>query len=123
MENRGAKHRRQRIADALRDEISAILEGELGDPRIGLVTVSELLLTGDGKSARVFVNVDGEEEDPEETLAGLNAAKAFIRHMLVERLGLRHAPELFFYLDHSLQQETRVDELLQRLTKRNRRSH
>jgi ribosome-binding factor A len=118
MENRGAKHRRERIADALRDEISAILEGELGDPRVGLVTISGLLLSDDGKAARVFVNVDSKEEDPEETLAGLNAAKGFIRHMLVERLGLRHAPELFFYLDHSLQQETRVDQLLQRLKKR-----
>lgn len=118
MENRGMQHRRERMADALRDEIGAILEGELGDPRVGLVTVSGLLLADDRKTARVFVNVDGEEDDPEETLAGLNAAKGFIRHMLVERLGLRHAPELFFYLDHSLTQEMRVDELLRRIKKR-----
>ena len=118
MENRAAQHRRERMADALRDEIGAILEGELGDPRIGLVTVSELLLASDSKSARVLVNLEGKEDDPEETLAGLNAAKGFIRHTVAERLGLRHAPELFFYLDHSLQQETRVDELLQRIKKR-----
>src|SRR5215472_10748580 len=118
MENRAAQHRRERMADALRDEIGAILEGELGDPRIGLVTVSELLLADDGKSARVFVNVEGKEDDPEETLDGLNAAKGFIRHTIAERLGLRQAPELFFYVDHSLQQETRVDELLQRIKKR-----
>src|SRR5579864_1832520 len=99
MENRGVQHRRERMADALRDEIGAILEGELADPRIGLVTVSDLLLTGDGRSARVFVNLEGTEDDPEETLAGLNAAKGFIRHTVAERLGLRQAPELFFFVD------------------------
>jgi len=57
MENRGAQHRRERLADALRDEIGAILEGDLADPRVGLATVNEVLLPSDGKSARVMINV------------------------------------------------------------------
>ena len=118
MENRGAQHRRERLADALRDEIGAILEGELADPRIGLATVNEVVLAQDGKSARVMVNAEGSEREAEETIAGLNAAKGYIRHQLLVRLGLRHVPEVFFYLDYSRQFEGRVDELLKRIKKR-----
>ena len=121
MEDRGAQHRRERRSDALRDELSAILEGELGDPRIGLATISELLLAPDGRSARVFLEVTGGKKEAEETLDGLNAAKGFIRHQLVENLGLRHAPELFFYVDHAEEKVGRVDELLQRIKKRKSR--
>ena len=118
MENRGAQHRRERLADALRDEIGAILEGDLADPRVGLATVNEVLLPSDGKSARVMINPEGSEREAEETLAGLNAAKGFIRHQVLERLGLRHVPELFFYLDYSQQHKGRVEELLKRIKKR-----
>src|SRR5689334_19827811 len=118
MENRSAQHRRERLADALRDELSAILEGELGDPRIGLATVSETSLVADRRSARVFGQVEGDVPEAEQTLAGLNAAKGFIRHQIAERLALRHAPELFFYVDHSAQQEGRIEELLKRAKRR-----
>lgn len=121
MENRSQQHRRGRMADTLREEITAVFEGELRDPRVGLATVSEVLLAPDGKSARVLVQVEGDLHEGEQTIAGLNAAKGFIRHMLVEQLGLRRAPEIFFQLDHSTQQETRVDELLQRIKKRSGR--
>jgi|SRR5437868_4575803 len=118
MENRAAQHRRERLADALRDEIGAILEGELADPRVGLATVNEVLLAPDGKSARVLINVEGSEREGEETLAGLNAAKGFIRHAVREGLGVRHVPEIFFYLDYSHQHKGRVEDLLKRIKKR-----
>ena len=54
MENRGQKYHRGRMAEALREEIVALVEGELGDPRIGLVSVSEVLLGPDGRTARVL---------------------------------------------------------------------
>jgi ribosome-binding factor A len=118
MQNRNVQHRRERMADALRDEIGALIEGELGDPRIGLATVSEVLLAADGKSARVFIEVDGAEQEADNTLQGLNAARGFIRHQLVERLGLRHAPEIFFQLDTSTARQTRIEQLLQRIHKK-----
>jgi ribosome-binding factor A len=122
MENRGAQHRRERLADALRDELGAILEGELADPRIGLATVSEITLAADRRSARVFVRVEGGEREAEQTLEGLEAAKGFIRRQLVERLGLRRAPELFFYVDHSEEYRGRIDELLARIQKKKKPS-
>ncbi|HJX00986.1 MAG TPA: 30S ribosome-binding factor RbfA [Terriglobales bacterium] len=120
VEPRAPKHQRERRVEALREEIDLILEGELGDPRIGLAAVTEVVLAPGAKMARVFVRVDGDDEEAEQTLAGLNAAKGFIRHQLADRIGLRHAPELAFVIDRSEQYVSRIDELLGRTRKRRR---
>jgi ribosome-binding factor A len=117
-EQRGRQHHRERVGEALKEEIGVILEGELGDPRIALCNVTELLLAPDGKSARVFIQVEGDEEEARETLAAINAAKGFIRHLLLERLGKRHIPDLLFVLDRSGEYGARIDELLGRIKKR-----
>ena len=121
MEQRALKHHRERLGEAIRVEIGAILEGELGDPRIGLVTVSEVVLAPNGKSAHVLVAVAGNENEAVETLKGLAAATGFIRHEVAARLGLRVAPELFFRLDQAERFGGRVEELLKRVNKRKKR--
>ena len=119
-ERRSREHHLQRLAEALRDEICTILEGELADPRIGLATVSEVQLAPDGRSARVFVAISGDEKQARETMSGIESAKGFIRHELTERLQLRHPPELHFLLDQSEQYGARIDQLLDRVKKRKR---
>ena len=120
MENRGQKYHRDRVGEALREEIGALVEGELGDPRIGLVSVSEVHLAPGGKAARVFVVAAGDDSEAEESIAGLNAARGYIRHELTRRLGVRQAPEIVFVLDRSDQYGGRIDQLLQRIQKRRR---
>ena len=122
MENRSQKYARARRSEALREEIASLVEGELEDPRIGLVTVNEVQLSPDGKVARVFVAVVGSEEEAAESLEGLNASRGFIRHALTANLGLRHAPDVVFVLDQSEERGNRVDELLKRIEKRKRMS-
>ncbi|HEX7284783.1 MAG TPA: 30S ribosome-binding factor RbfA [Candidatus Angelobacter sp.] len=117
-EQRGKQHHLQRIGEALKEEIGAILEGELGDPRIALCTVSEILLAPDGKSARVFVAVQGDERESKQTIKAINAAKGYIRRELLNRLGVRHVPELTFVLDRSEELGSRIDEILGRIKKR-----
>jgi len=118
MERRSQKYHRERLAETLREEIDIILEGELGDPRIGLASVTGLHMAEDGRSAHVMVAVDGDDAEADSTLEGLNAAKNFIRHELADRLRLRRAPELFFQIDRSQQLESRVTQLLERSKKR-----
>ena len=117
-EQRGKQHHLERLSEALKDEIGALIEGELGDPRIGLCTVTEVLLAPDGKSARVFIQVSGDDEEAAKTLEAIEAAKGYIRHELLERLGVRHVPELNFILDRSQEIGARIDELLGRTKKR-----
>jgi ribosome-binding factor A len=120
MENRGQKYHRGRMAEALREEVTALVEGELGDPRIGLVSVVEVQLGEDGRTARVFISAAGNEEEAEQSLAGLKAAGGYIRHELVSRLGIRQAPEIIFVLDESQEHGGRIEELLHRIQKRKR---
>ncbi len=121
MERRSQKHHRERLSEALREEIETILEGELADPRIGLVSVSSVEMADDARSARVMVALTGDDDEAERTLQGLDAAKNFVRHEIAERLRLRRPPELFFQIDRSQQLEGRVEELLNRAKKRNKK--
>jgi ribosome-binding factor A len=118
VERRGQKYHRERLGEALREEIETILEGELGDPRIGLVNVSGVELAPDARSAHVQIVVAGDDGEAERALQGLQSASGFIRHELAERLHLRRPPELFFQVDRSQQYQARVEELLKRARKR-----
>jgi ribosome-binding factor A len=120
VEKRGVKYHRGRLGEALREEIETIVEGELGDPRIGLVSVSSVALADDSRSARVFVTIEGDEEEAGRSLEGLTAAVGYIRRAVAERLHLRRPPELYFQVDRSGQLVARVDELLSRAKKRQR---
>ena len=120
MEKRGAKYHRGRLGEALREEIETIVEGELADPRIGLVNVSSVLMADDSRSARIFVVVEGDDDEAAQTLEGLTAAVGFIRPEVAERLHLRRPPELYFQLDRSQKYQTRINELLKR-TKRTKK--
>ncbi len=122
MEHRGQKYHRGRLSEAIREEIETILEGELADPRIGLASVSTVLMAEDARSARVMVTVCGDEAEAERTLEGLAAARNYIRHELAERLRLRRPPELYFQIDRADELESRVEELLGRERKRRRKT-
>ena len=126
MEKRGLKYHRGRVGEALREEIETLVEGELADPRIGLVSVTAVHIADDGRSAEVWVHVEGDDEEADRSLEGLEAARDYIRHELVERLRLRRAPELIFRLDRAEIAKARVEDLLERSKKRDKsrkRSH
>jgi ribosome-binding factor A len=120
-EHRGRKHHQDRVAEALREEIGAMIEGELSDPRIDFCHVSEVALNPGGKSARVYVAVDSTVKDitksEQETIAGLEAAKGYIRHELKERMGVRRVPDLCFLADRSGRFQARIEELMSRSRK------
>lgn len=98
-----------------------MLEGELSDPRIFPSVVTEVVLAPGGKAARVFVAVHGGEEEEASTLAALTTARGFIRAQIRERMGVRHVPELSFAIDRSEKMTGRMDELLGRMRKRDKK--
>jgi ribosome-binding factor A len=117
-EQRARTHHRNRVANTFSEEIGAMLEGELSDPRIAPSYVTEVVLAPGGKSARIFVAVHGNEEEEQSTLEGLQTARAYIRSQLRDRMGVRHVPELSFAIDRSQKMTSRMDELLGRMQKR-----
>src|ERR1700759_5284954 len=91
-EQRARQHHRDRVASTFSEEITAMLEGELSDPRIASCYVTEVILAPGGKSCRVFVSVYGGEQEEKSTLEGLMAARAYIRTEIRDRMGVRHVP-------------------------------
>jgi ribosome-binding factor A len=120
-EHRARKHHQDRVAETLREEIGAMIEGELSDPRIAFCYVSEVALNPGAKSARVYVAIDTTVKDiakaEADTVAALESAKSYIRHELKERMGVRHVPELAFVADRSGRYQARIEELLNRTGK------
>jgi|SRR6185437_7166420 len=117
-EPRARQYHRERVAETLREEISTMIEGELSDPRISFAYVTQVLLNPGGKSAVIYVAVDGGEKEEADTLEGLMAARGYIHHELLERMGVRHIPDLTFHIDRSEKMKARIDDLLGRQRKR-----
>jgi ribosome-binding factor A len=117
-EQRARKYHQDRVAETLREEIGAMIEGELSDPRISFAYVTQVVLNPGGKSALIYVAVDGGPDEEKSTIDGLMAARGYIRHELLERMGVRHIPDLTFHIDRSEKMKARIEELLGRQHKR-----
>jgi len=104
--------RTQRVAQLLREEISRLLQREVKDARIGVVTVTDVRVTNDLKYADVFVYITGDEERRVESLEGLKSAAGFMRTRLGRDLRIRRTPELRFILDRTQDHAARIHQLL-----------
>jgi ribosome-binding factor A len=103
--------RAERVAEAMQAELSAMIQRELKDPRIGFVSVTRVDVSRDLGKARVYVSVLDETQQ-EGSLEGLRSASGLLRGEIARRLQLRLAPVLEFHLDHSIEQSVRVQRLL-----------
>lgn len=111
--------RSDRIAQQIKREISEILQrGRLKDDRIGgLVSITEVKVSGDLRDVKIYFSVFGEEEYKAGTLAALESASPFIRGEICRRLRMKFAPELVFKLDDSLEKGDKIIELLDKIKK------
>ena len=94
-----AYKRSTRVADQIRMEVADILMRKTKDPRVGIVTVTDVELTSDLRLARIFVTTGPDEKQEAGALAGLANAAGFIRAELGRRVNLRYTPELVFHKD------------------------
>ena len=105
--------RTSRVNEQIRDEISDLIRNSLSDPRLAeIVSVTEVDVTPDFRSARVYVSTFGDEEAKKSTLVALEAASSFLRRELKPRLNMRAIPMLTFIRDDSLESGMRLSELI-----------
>ena len=109
--------RPERVADIIREEVSQIVGYELEDPRLTMVTVTDVRLSGNGRDAQVFVTVAGNEEEHKLALAALRHAAPYVRKQLTLSLNLPRTPEIHFVRDKVEEAGERVDQLLQEIAK------
>lgn len=109
-------HRSERLAEEIQHEVTLMLAGELKDPRIvAAVGVTEVRMTPDMRTVRVYVQLEGDDKEREQAMIGLKAAAGFVRHELTERLRLRRSPEVLFVPDTSDEYGHRIDDLLRKI--------
>lgn len=107
--------RLDRVNQLIKEEISAVLQRELKDPRLGFVTVTEVEASRDLRAAKVFVSILGSDEEWRATLGALESARGFIRGWLMRRLRLRVVPQLSFRPDRSMAHAAHIQTLLSQL--------
>ena len=106
----------QRVSELIRAEVSAVLLRGLKDPRVsGLVTVTDVWVSGDLREAKVFVSVFGSEAEKKRTLAGLQSAKAYVRREVTNAIKLRVSPSIEFELDVGIERGNAVIERMREL--------
>ena len=104
--------RPERLAEQIKEEVSLIIAGEVEDPRVGFVTVTEARVTPDLKHAKIYVSVLGTEEEIKASLAALKHASGFIRTQLGPALRMKRTPELHFVHDATIETAARIEQLL-----------
>src|SRR5687768_628682 len=105
--------RPDRVADQIRKELSILIAREVQDPGIGFLTVTRVKVTPDLQQARIFYTIIGDEKARKETARALGRALPFLRRQVGQRLRLRHVPELQFMYDETIEQQDRVEKIIQ----------
>lgn len=112
--------RQERVGQLLRQEISHIIKRQLKDPRIGMISITDVEVTADLRHARVFASVFGSDDEAVASLAVLDGAAGFIRGELGKTVRLRYIPELEFRRDESAARGARIHELLEQVKRDSR---
>lgn len=107
--------RTARIADFLKRELGTLIQLQLRDPRLGMVSVTDAEVSRDLSYAKVYVTVMGKNsaEEAKESLAVLNKAAGFLRSQVAKSNNARTTPQLRFYYDSSIDRGQRLSKLIQ----------
>ena len=104
--------RSRRIAEQIQRELSEIIRLELKDPRVGMITLTDVEVTPDYEHARIFFTRLGDAADNQAVTHALEHAAGFLRSELAQRMRLRIVPQLHFEYDESVERGVRLSNLI-----------
>ncbi len=110
-------HRAERIAEQIQHLVSQLLERRIKDPRLSLISITQVKLSPTMREATIFVSALDGAAIRDEVMAGLDHARGYLRREVGRHLQLRSAPELYFKWDESLESGDQVLRLLDDLKK------
>jgi ribosome-binding factor A len=106
-------HRRTaKVAQAIRQVVSTAILTELRDPRVKKVTVLNVEVPPDLRSAKIYVSVMGEEREGHLVLRGLQSARGFLQSRIADEIDLRWTPILEFVLDSGVKKSIETSKIL-----------
>ncbi|NEO27092.1 MAG: 30S ribosome-binding factor RbfA [Kamptonema sp. SIO4C4] len=106
-----------RVSSLIKREVSQLLCNGIKDDRVGagMVSVTDVDVSGDLQHAKIFVSIYGTEEAKAETMEGLKSSTSYVRRELGQRIRLRRTPEVIFLEDRSLERGDRIIHLLNQI--------
>ena len=104
--------RSRRIAEQIQRELSDIIRVELKDPRVGMITITDVEMTPDNAHAKIFFTVLGQQPRIDEAATGLQHAAGYLRSQLAQRIKIRVVPQLHFEYDASVERGIRLSQLI-----------
>jgi ribosome-binding factor A len=107
--------KQERAAGRILEILSELLLREVADPRLQLITITEVKLDPELAYARIYINAMGNEGRKDEVMGALKKAKGFLRREVAQRIDLRSAPDLVFIWDETLERSERINRLLESL--------
>lgn len=110
-----SKKYQRRVSDLIRTHLTGLLARKANDPRLQMVTITDVTVTPDALRADVYFSVLGGAEVQAEAQAGLESAAGWLRRELGRRLRLRNTPRLVFHYDPSLEHGEHIDSILDEL--------
>ncbi|HCZ0236440.1 TPA: 30S ribosome-binding factor RbfA [Staphylococcus aureus] len=112
--------RAERVGEQMKKELMDIINNKVKDPRVGFITITDVVLTNDLSQAKVFLTVLGNDKEVENTFKALDKAKGFIKSELGSRMQLRIMPELMYEYDQSIEYGNKIERMIQDLHKQDR---
>jgi ribosome-binding factor A len=103
------------MAETIKQEVAAIIQHELKDPRVGFASITMVEVSGDKRHAKIFVSVLGDETKAKETIKALKNARGYVRTELSKRLNVRFTPEIVFEMDTSISHGAKIMEVLKQV--------
>ncbi|MEO7558279.1 MAG: 30S ribosome-binding factor RbfA [Gammaproteobacteria bacterium] len=104
--------RTQRMGDQIQRELAQLIQQQISDPRVGMVTVSGVHLSKDLAHAKVFITVLDDKQDAAKSVQVLNHAAGFLRHELARRTLMRVIPQLRFIYDPTVERGANLSALI-----------
>ncbi|MCM8612616.1 30S ribosome-binding factor RbfA [Accumulibacter sp.] len=104
--------RRERVAEQIRRELADLIHSELRDPRVGMISLTEVAVSPDYAHAKVFFSSLGGSDHLDSVMAGLEHAAGFLRTELGKRISLHMTPQLHFVFDQSLERGAQLSRLI-----------
>ena len=104
--------RSRRLAGRIKQIVASYIESQIKDPRLGMVTVTDVRVTGDLHDATVFYTVFGTDEERTDSAAALEAARGQIRTEVGRQTGVKFTPTVAFILDELPESAKHIDDLL-----------
>lgn len=110
------RYRRFKLQDLLREEISLIIQRDLKDPGLGMVTIVDVRVTEDLRSARILYSVYGDKEEKEKTNEAIKRSKGYIKYLLGQRIKLKYMPDIHFVTDDTYDHIEKIEGILKKVS-------